>query len=420
MNITNKKASDHKNDSILKLVVISDMHAWDEENKKEVGSWLKMGQPENIPNQHPIIGLLDLIKKEDIKADYLLCCGDLADKANPKALIYAWEQVVKLKKAISAKQVFATSGNHDVDSRYKYNDYDAKGTLQSLVPLFPIEIEPLNDKYWAKNYVIIDNHNCRFVILNSSAYHGQVSNKTPPEYLHGRVSKRTILSLEQDLKLKETSEIVNILLCHHHPHKHNDIELDDYSEMKEGSRLLELLGCGKYGRWVIIHGHKHHPRLCYAAGGSSAPIIFSAGSLCAKLYSEQQAHARNQFYVIEFPYGNFSNLGLEIAGRFKSWDWIPGDGWQVADNRSGLPGLGGFGYRTEISIVAERIYELLVQNDKPFCEWEYILGKIPQLDFLFPKDKNLLVETLQNKHQLEILTSTIGSIKQIGKGKKNI
>ena len=174
MNITNKKASDHKNDSILKLVVISDMHAWDEENKKEVGSWLKMGQPENIPDQHPIIGLLDLIKEEEIKADYLLCCGDLADKANPKALIYAWEQVIKLKKAIYAKQVFATSGNHDVDSRYKYNDHDAKGTLQSLVPLFPIEREPLNDKYWAKNYVIIDKHNCRFVILNSSAYHGQV------------------------------------------------------------------------------------------------------------------------------------------------------------------------------------------------------------------------------------------------------
>ena len=415
MNITHKKAIDHKNDSILKLVVISDMHVWDEENNNEVGSWLKMGQPENLPNQHPITGLLELIKTQKIKANYLLCCGDLADKANPKALMYAWDQVIKLKKAISAKQVFATSGNHDVDSRYKYNDYDAKGTLQSLVPPFPVKREPLNDKYWAKNYVIIDNHNCRFVILNSSAYHGQVSDKTPPEYLHGRVSPRTISSLERDLiRLNGNTKIVNILLCHHHPHKHNDIVLDDYSEMKDGSRLIDLLEGGKYGRWVIIHGHKHHPRLCYAAGGSSAPIIFSAGSLCAKLYAEQQARARNQFYVIEFPYGNFSNLGLGIAGRFWSWDWIPGEGWQVADKRSGLPGLGGFGYRAEISVEAQNIHKLLVKN-KPILDWEYILEKIPKLEFLSPKDINLLVETLENKHKLKIQISNNGAIKQIGK-----
>ena len=189
--------------------------------------------------------------------------------------------------------------------------------------------------------------------------------------------------------------------------------------MTEGSRLINLLGCGKYGRWVIIHGHKHHPRLCYAAGSSSAPIIFSAGSLCAKLYSEQQAHARNQFYVIEFPYGNFSNLGLEIAGSFRSWDWIPGGGWQEAGNHSGLPGLGGFGYKTEISIEAKKIHDLWVQNKKPFSDWkEDILGKIPQLEYLVPSDINRLVVTLRTKHQLDILTDDIGSIKQIGK--KNI
>lgn len=410
-----KKANDRKNNKTLRLAVISDMHAWDEETNKEIGSWLKMGQPEDMPNQHPIAGLLELIKEKDIRVNYLLCCGDLADKANPKALIYAWEQVEKLKIATLAKQVLATSGNHDVDSRYKYNAYDAKGALQSLVPSFPIERESLNDKYWAKNYVIFEDRNCRFIILNSSAYHGQASDKTPPEYLHGRISQRTISLLKRDLSSKKNLKTVNILLCHHHPHKHNDINLDDYSEMMDGSCLLDLLGSGKYGRWVIIHGHKHHPRLCYAAGSSSAPIVFSAGSLCAKLYPEQQFHARNQFYIIEFPYGNFSNLELDIAGRFWSWDWIPGEGWQEANNRSGLPGLGGFGYRTEISREAKNIYELWVKNGKSFLEWEYILGKIPQLEFLFPKDINLLVETLQSKYKLEILTSNIGSIKQIGK-----
>ncbi len=59
MNSTNNKTNVHKCERILKLAVISDMHAWDKENSKDVGSWLVMGMPEDMPNVHPIAGLLE-------------------------------------------------------------------------------------------------------------------------------------------------------------------------------------------------------------------------------------------------------------------------------------------------------------------------------------------------------------------------
>ena len=74
----------------LTIAIISDLHAFDDAQGKEDPSYLSVALPENEAARHPISGLLHLINKEGLRADLLLCAGDIGDKARPIAIKYAW------------------------------------------------------------------------------------------------------------------------------------------------------------------------------------------------------------------------------------------------------------------------------------------------------------------------------------------
>jgi hypothetical protein len=203
---------------------------------------------------------------------------------------------------------------------------------------------------------------------------------------------------------------VNILVCHHHPHKHPDILGPDYSDMEGGSDLLSLLGTGEYGNWIVIHGHKHQPRICYAAGTASSPIVFSAGSLSAVLYPELQTTARNQFYLLEFPCSHFGEFGF--VGMFRAWDWSHGAGWIKARTGSGLPGLGGFGYRSDITKLAASVANAV---RTPFSTWDELKVTLPELAYVLPGDLELLKKKLGGDHALRFESNEDGIPIHIGK-----
>src|SRR5690348_3651341 len=105
--------------SELRIGVVSDLHAFD----SVVGgspspSHLNITLPENEPGKHPISGLLRLIEEERLTADLFLCAGDLGDKANRAGIQYAWKKIHEIGGKLEAKLIAASSGNHDLDSRY--------------------------------------------------------------------------------------------------------------------------------------------------------------------------------------------------------------------------------------------------------------------------------------------------------------
>jgi 3',5'-cyclic AMP phosphodiesterase CpdA len=372
---------------LLRVAVLSDLHAYESSTGATEPSHLQIGAREDIIEQHPISGLLDLIDKHDLKADLLLCPGDLADKAHPASLKYAWQQVHAVGKKLGAK-VVATAGNHDVDSRFAHNDYDAKGVLQSLSPPFPCGDEARTDIYWSRNFSLMSGTHYRLVLLNSSAYHGYQAKDKPPEYEHGRITKATLSAL--DTQLAGSAEMpVNIVLCHHHPAPLNEFGDGDNEFMLNGDRLVDLLGTGKYGDWMIIHGHRHIPKLVYAQGNSSSPVIFSAGSLSATLFPRSRGRASNQFYIVEFATVDTA-VNVTLPGRILVWDWTYGIGWSHAGTDSGLPALCGFGYRGSVSILAGRIDSLLIRDAVSWVDWKTLSAEIPELDFLTPGDMDRL------------------------------
>jgi predicted MPP superfamily phosphohydrolase len=359
----------------LLIAVASDLHAYDEHDGDAAPSHLRITDPENQPGKHPISGLLKLISEDStIRADLLLCPGDLGHKAKPAPLKYAWQALQTLKEALGAGKLIATAGNHDLDSRYKYNSYDAKGALQSLAPSFPLLDETQNDRYWSRNFVAFTEEYYNFVVLNSSAYHGTA----PDEFKHGRIAESTVSALRKHLETIPPRPI-NILLCHHHPQIHMELSLGEYDAMSNGQLLLDLLGSGDFGRWLVIHGHKHHPKITYASGSATSPVIFSAGSLSAALYLELAATVRNQFYLVSVsltqPHG--------FAGTIRSWDWTPGIGWGTAGKGSGLPAVCGFGHRGDPAALAAKIHDLLPSEK---VQWGRLKELAPEIDYVMPQD----------------------------------
>lgn len=389
---------------ILKVAVLSDLHPIDK-SRDEVGSFMDIGG-QMSPERSPVEGLKKLIETEKVVADIVLCAGDIGNKSNPASISYGWDQLQKIRGYLGAGRLIAVPGNHDHDSRQKYNKFDPKYFLQTLSPPFPFEDEDLNNQFWASHWAVTEYRDVRIVTLNSSAYHG-INN----EYDHGRLAPKTIEKIKSALD-KGGERRLNILLCHHHPQKQEEIDLEDYEVMDGGQKLIEMLGSGGYGYWAVVHGHKHWPKIFYAQGTTSyPPIIFSSGSFSADLHPEFTSRGlKNQFYIFEFHIDKFPEFGC--VGTFRSWDWSLGTGWLPAGDRSGLPATGGFGVRDDMQRLAATIDKGL--GVRPFVRGNTPYEEFPMLRYLVPADIDVLKLNLSKKHGVEMDVRN-GLVREIGR-----
>jgi 3',5'-cyclic AMP phosphodiesterase CpdA len=339
-----------------------------------------------------LAGLLKLVQDEGLRADILVCPGDLADQAQPAAIQYSWQAMQTLRDSLGGPPLLATTGNHDVDSRYLYSSYNPRRVLSELTPPYPVPTASQADidKYWSRHYSVIESTNWRLVGLNSSAHHGGALN----EIERGRVGDETIANLNEELAGSEVKP-VNILVCHHHPHQHMEIGLGEDDVMRNGQLLLDLLGRARLGRWLVIHGHKHHPKITYASGSATSPVVLAAGSLSACLYPALGTVARNQFYMLTLPFEEFESAGF--VGTGEAWDWAHGTGWIRASETSGLPPTFGFGYRRDPVLLAG---EIAATIGLPKCPWSTVTDAHPGVRFLLPQDFRTLQEALEAKHGL--------------------
>lgn len=386
----------------MRLAVLSDLHAFTG-TPRDVPSFLDCGAAASNELTHPIGALKALIKREAISADMLICGGDLADKADPVALNYVWTALNEIKHGLGASELLATAGNHDLDSRHLHNAYDARGHLLGLNPLFPLNDYALANEFWARNFVILNYGEIRLVLLNSAAYHGYQE-----EHEHGRVSQQTLGELAKRLG-EEGRKTMNVLVCHHSPCIHSEHDLGSDDRMEDGESLVSTLGSGHSGPWLILHGHKHHPRIVRAEGGSSAPIVFSLGSLCASMYAKLAANSANQFYEVTLEPSNVSKYGF--VGRFRSWNWNYGSGF-IKGRPPGLPYEGGFGYSQAPEVLASEIGSKLKKSTMKFLD---LAEELPQLNFVSPVDLKSLNAHLQGDPKIRVTFNEFGQPDEIGR-----
>ncbi len=393
------------------VAVVSDLHAYAEAAGHDPKPSFLSTTPPNDQLQNPMKGLERLIAQNGLSANLLLCGGDLAHAADPAGVAFAWDRLQELKQELGAGQIIATAGNHDVDSRPAQSKFDAKGRLQELEPLFPIEPLTRNDQYWSRHFALAEQGPCRVLTLNSCAYHGFNGVDDEHEHEHGRVADRTVARIRKELETLDPLA-VNILLCHHHPDRFGVVDTEEASVMKGGDRLLTLLKDGQYGRWTVIHGHKHYPHLDYGRGGAAMPVVLAAGSLCARPRDELGTHARNQFYLLTYHVGEAQRLGLSLAGTFKSWRWEHNGGWLPSTLGSGLPHTGGFGFSGDTPAVARRVADAHAEEPTGW-EWSAMALRIPELQFLIPGDVALLATELESSLGYNVELDQDNSIRRV-------
>ncbi len=402
---------------LLRVAVLTDLHACVDSKKGDAVSWVTADSKGD--RSDPFIAAKGLIEKEGLTADLLLCCGDMTDRANITSQIYAWDQINELGQLLKVDNVYGTAGNHDLDSRPEGDDinFDPKGGLQSLTPSFPCRDEKNFLNYWAKNYFIHNSNEGKYVVLNlnSSAYHGYANHTDNEEWKHGRISDFTIKSIKKDLSEIDLKGKLKIAFHHHHPIKWNQITDKDYSEMRGGSSFLELLGDISSDQWLVIHGHKHFPEITYGPGSSNSPTIISAGSFSSKrLYSASEVS--NQFYIIEIERKALEKFQLNQAGKVYAWTWtLTGNDslWKPSWINDGIPYGAGFGNKDAVSIIANQINQLAL--NEAYLKYEEIEKALPKIQFLLPSDMRNLLDCLRTDYQITTQADNCGKFSMLSK-----
>ena len=400
----------------LRIAVLTDFHAYAgrPDDKSPSPSWLDIAEVQSDAGRNVFAGLFKQIEHDKIECDVVLCCGDMGDKADRAGQQYVWAKVEEVRAALKAEKTLGAAGNHDVDSRYIYSGFDAKGQLQTLEPRFPVEDERGWLEYWAKNFTVVQLGDVRFVLLNSAAYHGAAKEGEDPEYVHGRVSNLTIDRIIADLK-SVGEKTVNILVCHHHPYKNDKIAINDYSQMQNGDKLINNLVDADVGPWLVIHGHKHDGRLFYAPGGNSYPTVFAAGSFAAKPYPSQVGQTFNEFYIVEIEVPQVVGEISSLLGTVDTWTWNYGDGWRRPQANQGLGPRAGFGARVDIGQLAKQIATSLRKNHPGSpVRWSAVGDEHSQVNHLVPDELTRLISILEKHHHLGITRdNTYGEIAEV-------
>ena len=348
-----------------------------------------LGDPQN-----PFHALLRLVRDGKVKADALVCCGDLTTCADPTAMNLGWLQLHRLAEALKAGEPIVTAGNHDIDSRFKASNTLPMRMLKLLDPPFPSSDTGAAARYWSSGYCILERRpHLRVVLVNTCSLHGyQTEHDRHSD--HGSFPEQLLQELPD--ALSGWNAPLNILLCHHHP-KEIDLPAEDRSVAPNGDQLLAALGQLGQPNWLVLHGHRHLPSVRYASSSASTPIVFSAGSFAANLHLRIQGRTANQFYLLDL-----ENPGNELRGRYEAWTWNQHESdWHKGQATSALPASGGFGYRPEPAQAARTVAALVPARASGSLLWRDVEDNLPDLRFLLVEDRVALLDLLRDKHDID-------------------
>jgi hypothetical protein len=392
------------------FLLISDIHACDDDPTGSSAASYVSTHSASSRNIDPFTELERLISEEDIKANFILCPGDITNRAKPAPFAYAWERLNQLSKTMRAPLI-ATVGNHDVDSRYMGNSYDAAEFAKALQPAIPVCERSRYLEFWAENFSLIATEECNVLSLNTAAYHG-AGKDVSAEIEYGRISAATLAAITRTLDSAPKSDI-NVLLCHHHLLKTDLTDTAAAGITRGGDALVDLLN-GRSESWIVVHGHRHAPELFYGHGGSNSPVIIGCASFSAQVNFDAQNKNPNQVHLLTCDPGAAQNSGWSSAGNLQSWTWQAGIGWKRAHGPHGLQHITGFGYRSSVRFLATQTDAYLKAKGVEHISWHDAVADLPSLQMLIPSDFRAFEAALDD-HRIAILMDRDGSYAQIGR-----
>lgn len=387
----------------ITIAVLSDLHCHPSQHNPWE-SYLHsdaLALPECI---NPSESLISLAKKRGIRADVLLVPGDITNRANKQGIVSGWQCLQRIAEALKVKSIAASLGNHDVDSRSEDDQADPFYLTKHLAKNFPIPNKRQQQTFWANGFCLLSKKDFCVLIINSVFEH-----HNEEEAKRGSITPHCLKELSSSLE--SINQPTRIALLHHHPLPHEVHGLGNDDLMKRGSLLLDLLYENNFQ--LVIHGHKHHPKLTHFFKGGRLLTVFGAGSFSATNTSGIFTNTRNLFHLIKL--SNPVPQNCSNPGQIYSWEYHVANGWTEPNKTSAdIPHVTGFGCLMTSEQLADEIEASFNTEKQPFLKWKTLLNKIPQLDFLTPQTFDQLVTYLKKKG-IHILYDENHLPKQIGK-----
>lgn len=318
----------------IKLLVLSDIHFGKYAISEEFGSTDAANGRRMIPS------LVEKLEKLNLKADAMLVAGDLTSVASPKEFKGCITTVEKIAQQVGVplENVFHTYGNHDVDWRVCNLGKAADGILEDKLyheiaakqgSLICRQAESLEAGPVPGSGVYQDTKYTLFV-LNSGYFC-----TADQSHRHGKIGQDQLEWIEGRLKGSPLDERWRIAMIHHHPFNYTfPAPVPDTSCVEEGAELVALFG--KYGVDLVVHGHRHHPRVFTSMNEDwTRPVTFCcAGSFAVNAHHRDSGRIPNLFHFVTM------EKRLENGGAFgtvQTFEFSSGDGWRAVRETSETP-----------------------------------------------------------------------------------
>ena len=287
----------------MRILVISDLHIGEKARGKDLcpngsNKWLDENYKQDFINY---------IRRENIAANYIVITGDISDSATPEQFEVGYRFVKEIADVANVPydNILIVPGNHDVDWRIldiaenqtgRSLEYRKKHRYDSLIDGFNnefVKTELINEPY----YYIWDFADLLVVGFNS-AWNDEKNVKVH----NGEILNATIEDIETDLLRKNINkEKIKLFITHHHLFQFSDpISQDpDYSIMINAENILQMLSRNRFD--MIIHGHKHIPRIKTLEMDSLHPLsLLCAGSFSVILDQRLSGCVLNSFHLVHF------------------------------------------------------------------------------------------------------------------------
>lgn len=388
----------------LTLAIMSDLHAGSAARTSD----LRPPGTQELQEQGFLEDLEKFFRSQDITADYLIVPGDLTDSGRPDEFQVASTAIQRLMKGLSVEDdhlIFAP-GNHDIDwAPLKADPADRSGFRhhQCLAPLRDGDFHVARVMQAKTPSVIVAPYAAALsderilAVLVNSAGHDHPQHKIH----HGLVSDEALSALRSELEGQGRQDTrLRLCVVHHHPIAYSDpiSSEPDFSAMVNAESLLSLLDSFSFD--ILIHGHKHAPRLRTQIVDSGHPLtILASGSLSAVLDNRWAGLINNQFHrlIVE---GRSPNG--EIFGTLQSWCYLSGRKWLPSSIHNGIAHRLPFGPFVSPPAVQASVEDYLLSNkDRQYIRWTEIVASNSHLRHLPPERVVQCVDAVATQYGYE-------------------
>jgi hypothetical protein len=202
---------------------------------------------------------------------------------------------------------------------------------------------------------------------------------------------------------------LRIAVLHHHPILHSCPGFTPSDVLPNGDRLMDLLSEHRFN--LLIHGHRHQPRLKRYQSHGNNMIVFASGSFSAMLKEDLSTVTRNLFHWITL--SKESEI-VDIVGEIASWEFNRVTGWiQSGIKSAGIPHKVRF-KKPCVMITPDQVNDTLKIMDLKKLDSDQIFKSFPDLKYYLPDEIETLKKNL-DRGGFRLKTDDIGDIIELGR-----